>query len=162
MLGLPTGSTPICVYRELARIHKEGLNFSNVMTFNLDEYFPMEKDRSAATSTSCGRICSTSQHSEENIHIPDGTIPLKDVDSLCEPTSGPSKRPAASTCKSWASAARGTSVSTSRAPSRQPHADGHLDPVTRQDAASDFFGEENVPMQAITMGVGTILEAARS
>ena len=36
-----------------------------------------------------------------------------------------------------------------------------LDPVTRRDAASDFFGEENVPQQALTMGVGTILEARK-
>src|SRR5580698_8355120 len=45
VLGLPTGSTPIGVYRELARLHEEeGLDFSNVVTFNLDEYFPMEKE----------------------------------------------------------------------------------------------------------------------
>ena len=42
MLGLATGSTPIGVYRELIRLHNEtGLSFRNVITFNLDEYYPM-------------------------------------------------------------------------------------------------------------------------
>ena len=45
VLGLATGSTPIGVYRELVRLHREeGLDFSRVVTFNLDEYYPMEPD----------------------------------------------------------------------------------------------------------------------
>ena len=45
VLGLPTGSTPVGLYRELIRLHKEaGLDFSRVVTFNLDEYFPMPPD----------------------------------------------------------------------------------------------------------------------
>src|SRR5688500_17732508 len=45
VLGLPTGSTPVGVYRELVRLHREeGLDFSRITTFNLDEYFPMQPD----------------------------------------------------------------------------------------------------------------------
>src|SRR4051812_49982737 len=45
VLGLATGSTPIGVYRELIRMHREeGLSFANVVTFNLDEYYPMPKE----------------------------------------------------------------------------------------------------------------------
>ena len=45
VLGLATGSTPIKVYEELVRLHKEeGLSFQNVVTFNLDEYYPMPKE----------------------------------------------------------------------------------------------------------------------
>src|SRR3954470_11438864 len=43
VLGLPTGSTPVGLYRELIRLHREqGLDFSRVVTFNLDEYYPMQ------------------------------------------------------------------------------------------------------------------------
>src|SRR6195952_5092952 len=43
VLGLATGVTPILVYAELVRLHKqEGLSFANVITFNLDEYYPMQ------------------------------------------------------------------------------------------------------------------------
>lgn len=46
VLGLATGSTPTAVYEELIRLHKEeGLSFKNVITFNLDEYYPMEKQQ---------------------------------------------------------------------------------------------------------------------
>ena len=45
VLGLATGSTPVGVYRELVKFHKEeGLSFKNVITFNLDEYFPISHD----------------------------------------------------------------------------------------------------------------------
>src|SRR5918912_268397 len=45
VLGLPTGSTPVGLYRELVRLHREaGLDFSRVVTFNLDEYYPMQPD----------------------------------------------------------------------------------------------------------------------
>ncbi|MCA9267202.1 MAG: hypothetical protein KDA41_01965, partial [Planctomycetales bacterium] len=45
VLGLPTGSTPVGVYRELARMHREeGLDLSNVVTFNLDEYYGLQRD----------------------------------------------------------------------------------------------------------------------
>src|SRR6478735_6666034 len=45
VLGLATGSTPVGLYRELIRLHKEaGLDFSRVVTFNLDEYYPMAHD----------------------------------------------------------------------------------------------------------------------
>ena len=44
VLGLATGSSPISVYQELVKMHKEdGLSFRNVVSFNLDEYFPMTK-----------------------------------------------------------------------------------------------------------------------
>ena len=46
VLGLPTGSTPVGLYRELIRLHQEGLDFARVVTFNLDEYYPMPKDDS--------------------------------------------------------------------------------------------------------------------
>jgi len=42
VLGLATGSSPISVYRELVRLHQEeGLSFKNVISFNLDEYYPL-------------------------------------------------------------------------------------------------------------------------
>src|SRR5438128_11033761 len=45
VLGLATGSTPVGLYRELVRLHRDaGLDFSRVITFNLDEYYPMAKD----------------------------------------------------------------------------------------------------------------------
>jgi glucosamine-6-phosphate deaminase len=45
VLGLATGSTPVSAYNELVRMHQQdGLSFQNVVTFNLDEYFPMQPE----------------------------------------------------------------------------------------------------------------------
>ena len=97
-----------------------------------------------------------------NIHIPDGTVPLAQVEAHCRDTRPRSSGPAASTCCSWASAATGTSASTSRFPACSSRTRlCTLDPVTRRALASDFFGEWNVPTQALTMGLGTIFDARK-
>src|SRR5436853_5293126 len=60
VLGLPTGSTPVGLYRELIRLHKEaGLDFSRVVTFNLDEYYPMRPTTRTVTTAGCARRFST-------------------------------------------------------------------------------------------------------
>ncbi|HEY6219052.1 MAG TPA: glucosamine-6-phosphate deaminase, partial [Gemmatimonadaceae bacterium] len=162
VLGLATGSTPIGVYRELVRKHKnEGLSFKNVVTFNLDEYFPMPKESIHSYHRFMWEnLFSHVDIDPANVHIPDGTIARDRVDEYCdayerqiegvggidfqilgigktghigfnEPGSGFESR---------------TRMVT-------------LDTITRRDAAADFFGEEYVPREAITMGVATILNA---
>jgi glucosamine-6-phosphate deaminase len=60
VLGLATGSTPIGIYRELIRLHRdEGLDFSRVRTFNLDEYYPIARTACTLSSASCARTCSS-------------------------------------------------------------------------------------------------------
>ena len=85
VLGLPTGSTPIGVYQELIRMHRaEDLDFSNVVTFNLDEYYPMDR----ASLQSYHRFMNENLFDhvnipEENIHIPRGDIPQDEVERHC-------------------------------------------------------------------------------
>src|SRR5882672_10638037 len=77
VLGLATGSTPIGIYRELIRMHREeGLDFSDVVTFNLDEYYPMRPD----SIHSYHRFMRENLFNHinvrpENIHIPRGDVP---------------------------------------------------------------------------------------
>src|SRR3954466_491669 len=81
VLGLPTGSTPVGLYRELIRLHREaGLDFSRVITFNLDEYFPMPPTdphsyRRWMEETFFNHVNIPPQ----NIHVPDGTIKPEEV-----------------------------------------------------------------------------------
>ena len=76
VLGLATGATPISVYAELVRLHKEeGLSFSNVITFNLDEYYPMKPDAEQSYVKFMNHhLFSHVDIKPENINIPDGTI----------------------------------------------------------------------------------------
>src|SRR5579864_7635931 len=85
VLGLPTGSTPLGVYRELIRMHRdEGLDFSGVVTFNLDEYFGLKPDQ--LQSYHRWMLENFFDHvniPRQNIHIPDGAVPRGDVEDQC-------------------------------------------------------------------------------
>ena len=85
VLGLATGSTPVGLYRELIRLHKdEGLDFSQVVTFNLDEYFPMPKEDSHSYFRWMHETFFNHVNIRwQNIHIPDGTLPVEEVDGFC-------------------------------------------------------------------------------
>ena len=162
VLGLATGSTPLGVYRELISLHKtDSLDFANVVTFNLDEYFPMSPD----SIHSYVRYMREHLFDHVNIpagafHLPRGDLPEEDVEKHCRDYEQ-------RICDAGGidllilGIGRSGHIGFNEPGSGQESRTRtiFLDPVTRADAASDFFGEQNVPPQAITMGVATILEA---
>ncbi|HET8836799.1 MAG TPA: glucosamine-6-phosphate deaminase [Gemmatimonadales bacterium] len=162
VLGLATGSTPIGVYRELIRLHREeGLSFRNVVSFNLDEYYPMPP----ASLHSYHRFMWENLFSQldipaDQVHIPRGDIPREQVEAEVRGYEE-AIRAAGGIDLQLLGIGRtghiGFNEPGSGAESRTRLVT--LDLVTRKDAAADFFGEENVPREALTMGVATILEA---
>lgn len=162
VLGLATGSTPIGVYRELIRMHREeALDFSRVVTFNVDEYLPMDPD----SHHSYARFMRENLFDHINIdpanaHIPSGTI---DRDSWAEHCQAYEEAIVEAGGIDFQLLGIGRSGHIGfNEPGSSPGSRTRLiflDTVTRSDAAADFFGEENVPLEAITMGVATILEA---
>jgi glucosamine-6-phosphate deaminase len=162
VLGLATGSTPIGVYRELIRMHREeGLSFARVVTFNLDEYYPIDRESIHSYHRFMWEnLFSFLDIPPENVHIPRGDIGREEVESECR------------RYEEFIRAAGGIDVQllgigrTGHIGFNEPGSGAQsrtrlitLDLVTRKDTAADFFGEENVPREAITMGVETILEA---
>src|SRR5450759_69073 len=85
VLGLATGVTPINVYAELVRMHKQdGLSFANVITFNLDEYFPMQPTAAQSYVTFMNEnLFNHVDIDKNNIHIPNGTLPQDEVAAFC-------------------------------------------------------------------------------
>ncbi|SHL93795.1 glucosamine-6-phosphate deaminase [Hymenobacter psychrotolerans] len=164
VLGLATGSTPTRLYEELVRLHQEeGLSFQNVVTFNLDEYFPMAPDSLQSYVRFMREyLFDHIDIRPENVHIPDGTVPADQVAEFCRRYEE-QIREAGGIDLQLLGIGRtghiGFNEPGSGAASRTRLIT--LDHITRTDAASDFYGEENVPRRAITMGVGTILEARR-
>ena len=162
VLGLATGSTPIGVYRELVRMHREeGLGFGHVLTFNLDEYYPMDP----GSIHSYHRFMWENLFSQldirpENVHIPRGDLPRDRIDEECRRYEA-AIREAGGIDLQLLGIGRtghiGFNEPGSGLESRTRLIT--LDLVTRKDGAGDFFGEENVPREAVTMGVATILEA---
>jgi glucosamine-6-phosphate deaminase len=162
VLGLATGSTPIGVYRELIRMHQqEGLSFAQVVTFNLDEYYPMDR----RSIHSYHRFMWENFFDQldivpANIHLLPGDLPREQVDAECQHYEE-AIRAAGGIDLQILGIGRtghiGFNEPGSGAESRTRLVT--LDLVTRKDTAADFFGEENVPREAITMGVETIFEA---
>jgi glucosamine-6-phosphate deaminase len=85
VLGLATGSTPKTLYSELVRLHKEeGLSFKNVITFNLDEYYPIDNDAMQSYNNYMHRLLFNHIDIDPaNIHIPNGELPKEEVKAHC-------------------------------------------------------------------------------
>jgi glucosamine-6-phosphate deaminase len=85
VLGLATGSTPITMYKELVRLHKEdGLSFKNVITYNLDEYYPLQRDAVQSYWSFMHRnLFDHIDIKPENIHLPDGGWNQADIKKHC-------------------------------------------------------------------------------
>lgn len=162
VLGLATGSTPIGVYRELIRMHREEeLSFRHVATFNLDEYYPMPHESIHAYHRFMWEnLFSQIDIRPENVHIPDGTIARDRVEEYCrryEDAIADAGGIDFQILGIGKTGHIGFNEPGSGADSRTRLVT--LDAITRRDAAADFFGEEFVPREAITMGVATILDA---
>jgi len=164
ILGLATGSTPTEVYRQLIELHKnEGLSFKNVITFNLDEYYPMQpNDLQSYVRFMNEYLFDHIDILKENINIPDGTVAKENVSAYCQQYEAKIDQVGGLDLQllgigrtghiGFNEPGSGISSLTRLVT---------LDHITVTDAASDFFGEENVPIKAITMGVGSILKAKK-
>ncbi len=162
VLGLATGSTPVGVYRELIRMHREEkLDFSDVVTFNLDEYYPM--DPGSIHSYHRFMWENLFDHvnvDPDNVHIPRGDVPRGEVEAYCRAYEEAIRRAGGIDFQILGVGRSGHIGFNEPGSGRESRTRLiWLDTITRKDAASDFFGEENVPAEAITMGVATILEA---
>ena len=164
VLGLATGSTPTGVYDELIRLHREEkLSFRHVITFNLDEYFPMKPDGLQSYHRFMNEhLFDHIDIDTKNVHVPDGTLPPGEVNAYCR-SYEQAIRDAGGLDLQLLGIGRTGHVGFNEPGSGRDSRTRliTLDQVTRLDAASDFFGEQYVPRRAITMGVGTILEARR-
>jgi glucosamine-6-phosphate deaminase len=164
VLGLATGSSPIKVYEELVRMHKEdGLSFENVITFNLDEYFPMDKSNIQSYFYFMHEhLFNHINILPENINIPNGAISIDELHQYCIDYEmnikalggldfqllGIGRTGHIGFNEPGSHLNSGTRIIT-------------LSHITRIDAAPLFFGIENVPRKAITMGIGTVKDARR-
>jgi len=162
VLGLATGSTPLGIYRELIRRHQAGeVDFSRVVTFNLDEYYPMPPD----SPHSYRRYMWENLFAHVNIrpehaHVPNGRVPREALAAHCAAYER-AIADAGGIDFQLLGVGKSGHIGFNE-PGSPPASRARLvtlDTVTRKDAAADFFGEDNVPREAITLGVATILEA---
>ncbi|MFC5683717.1 glucosamine-6-phosphate deaminase [Flavobacterium sp. MAHUQ-51] len=164
VLGLATGSSPIKVYEELVRMHKEeNLSFKNVVTFNLDEYYPMDKNNIQSYHHFMHEhLFNHVDILPENVNIPNGTVSPEELQQYCIDYEmkiisyggldfqllGIGRTGHIGFNEPGSHINSGTRSIT-------------LDHITRVDAAPAFLGIDNVPRKAITMGIGTVRNAKR-
>jgi len=162
VLGFATGSTPLGLYRELVRMHREeGLDFSQVTTFNLDEYVGLPPEHPQSYHTFMDEnLFNHINVSRKRVHIPLGTS--NDPEAFCK---GYERQIAEcggidlqilglGSDGHIAFNEPGSSLSSRTRLVR-------LAPQTIDDNSRFFDRKEDVPVHAISMGVGTILEARR-
>ena len=164
VLGLATGSTPISLYRELVRMHKEeGLSFANVITFNLDEYYPLERE--AVQSYWCFMHRHLFDHVDipaENINIPNGEWKQEDIKKYCLEYEG--RIDAVGGIDLQILGIGNNGHIGFNEPGSSIYSKTRLvtlDNSTRIANAKDFQNIARVPRLAITMGISTILKARK-
>jgi glucosamine-6-phosphate deaminase len=164
VIGFATGSSPTKVYQEIIRIHKEeSLSFYNVIAFNLDEYYPIEKDDNNSYHHFMNEnLFDHIDILKENINIPSGEISEKEIKKFC------------SSYEKKIDKNGGIDIQllgigrTGHIGFNEPGSHFNsitrlitLDHTTRFDASKSFYGIENVPSKALTMGIRTIFNSKR-
>jgi glucosamine-6-phosphate deaminase len=164
ILGLATGSSPKGLYAELVRLHKEeGLSFKNVVSFNLDEYYPMEPDSvNSYVRFMKEQLFLHIDILPENYHVPDGLLSKEDIAGYCDQYEAKIKALGGIDLQVLGIGGNGhigfnESGSLQNSKTRLVA----LDHITRVAASGDFSGLENTPRTAITLGVKKIMEAKR-
>jgi glucosamine-6-phosphate deaminase len=162
VLGLAAGVTPTAIYRMLVRLHEEGLSFANVVTFNLDEYYPIQPSSPHSYSRFVREnFLNHVDLDPTKVHVLDGSLRVDCLAEHCEQY------------ERCVTAAGGIDLQLLGI-GRNGHI-GFNEPgsprtsrtrlvtlheATRRDAQASF-GEDEVPQHAITMGVDSILRARR-
>ena len=164
ILGLATGSSPIGVYKHLVEYYKKGkVSFKNVITFNLDEYYQINKSHPQSYFTFMqNHLFSHIDIPSANINIPNGNIKADEVLAHCKKY------------EEKINSLGGIDFQllgigrTAHIGFNEPGSNKNsvtrlivLDPITREDASSDFNGINMVPEKAITMGISTIMKSRR-
>lgn len=164
ILGLATGSSPIKVYEELVRLHKEeGLSFANVVTFNLDEYYPMDKSNIQSYHHFMHEhLFDHVDILAENINIPDGNVSSEELQQYCIDYEMKIKSYGGLDFQLLGIGRTGhIGFNEPGSHINSGTRSITLDHLTRVDAAPAFLGIDNVPRKAITMGIGTVRNAKR-
>lgn len=164
LIGFATGSTMVAFYEELIRLHKqEGLSFRNVISFNIDEFYPMDPNSIQSYAKFMQEyLFDHVDFKKENINIPDGSLPKERVNEFCAQYESKMDEHGGLDVIVQGVSGRGhTGFNEPGSPADSKTRLVTLDRATITAAASDFYGEKNVPRKAITMGINTMFKSKK-
>lgn len=159
VIGLPTGKTPEGAYDRMGQYYREGLlDFSEVTTFNLDEYYPIKKeDPKSFYQYMNEKLYSQVNLKRDRTHIPDGSIPHSKVNLHC-------KRYEKKIDKAGGVDLMVLGIGENghigfNEPGTELHTTTHLAKLSKETMEKNFSSLENTPSHAITMGLQTIMQS---
>ncbi|MDR0681364.1 MAG: glucosamine-6-phosphate deaminase [Dysgonamonadaceae bacterium] len=164
VLGLIAGSTAVGVYEKLVEMHqKEKLSFKNVIVFNIDEYYPLKKEELQSHYRYMYEyLFNDVDILPENIHLISSSLQKSEISGFCKEYETQIQEAGGIDLQLLSLDGRGQIGANE--PGSMFNSKTRLitlDYTTRMSAASNFFGEENVPNHCITMGLDTIMQAKR-
>ena len=161
VLGLTTGRTPLGVYRELVRRYEAGeVSFKNVEVYSLDEFYPIKSDAQQSRSHRIREeLLNRIDILPENVHLIDGDIPLERVSKYCMDYDRKARNIDLMVIGMGEQGQIGFNEAGSYAKSVTRMV--QLSHQSRKMQASNFYGSENTPRMAITMGLSTVMSAKR-
>ena len=159
VLGLATGRTPLGLYRELVKRYQAGeISFKNVAVYSLDEFYPMcGTDHQSRNYRIHDQFLKHIDILPENVHIPDGTISEQEVSEYCAAYDKSIRKIDLMIIGFGEQGQIGFNEQGSYA--KSPTRLVELSHNSRKTQSNLFFGLENTPKMAITMGIGTIMRA---
>ena len=164
VLGMATGTTPILLYKELVRLHKEeGLSFKNVVTINLDEYYPIERSAYQSYWSFMHRhLFSLVDIDPKNIHLPNGAWTKETLKESCIAYEQTIEKAGGIDLQILGIGKNGHIGFNEPGSSFYSKTRViHLDQQTRIANAYEFVDLNNVPKMAITVGISTIMKAKK-
>lgn len=164
VLGLATGNTPKGVYQELIRLHQnEGLSFSNVISFNLDEYYPiLTEDQQSYTYFMRQYLFKHVDINSNQTHIPHTDFSEEGIAEYCQEYEDKIESLGGLDLQLLGIGRNGHIGFNEPGSSFQSKTRlVHLNSVTREDAKAAFGSMDKVPQKAISIGVQTISKAKK-
>jgi glucosamine-6-phosphate deaminase len=164
VLGMATGTTPILLYKELVRLHKEeGLSFKNVVTINLDEYYPIEKSAYQSYWSFMHRhLFDLVDIDPKNIHLPNGEWTKENLKESCIAYEQTIEKIGGIDLQILGIGKNGHIGFNE--PGSSFHSKTrviHLDQQTRIANTYEFHDLNKVPKLAITVGISSIMKAKK-
>lgn len=161
VLGLTTGRTPLGLYRELvARYNRGEVSFKGVAVYSLDEFYPIRRTEQQSRNYRIhDEFLKYIDIEPENVHIPDGTVAKSEISEYCAEYDKSIRKIDLMIIGVGEQGQVGFNDAGSYAKSHTRLVE--LSHNSRKVQSGQFFGLENTPKMAITMGIGTIMRADR-
>ena len=161
VLGLTTGRTPLGLYRELvARYNRGEVSFKGVAVYSLDEFYPIRRTEQQSRNYRIhDEFLKYIDIEPENVHIPDGTVAKSEISEYCAEYDKSIRKIDLMIIGVGEQGQVGFNDAGSYAKSHTRLVE--LSHNSRKVQSGQFFGLENTPKMAITMGLGTIMRADR-